>query len=188
MSRPRDPDIDQRVLDATVRLLGEGGYAAVSVPAVAAAAGVSKPAVYRRWPSRVHLVFAASTRSGVPAPLPDTGSVAEDLRLAVGVMAARMEGAVREVMGEQLGRMVVDEAFAREVCRSRLDPDRDQVLRLWERGVARGELRSEVDGREALDVAVGTCLYRILVRHEPADDAFVARLIEQIVEPARHRS
>ena len=59
IGRPRDPRIDSAVLDATVELLGETDYASLSVDAIARRAGTSKPAIYRRWPSKAHLVHEA---------------------------------------------------------------------------------------------------------------------------------
>ena len=57
-------------------LLGEVGYAALSVDAIARQAGTSKPTIYRRWPSKAHLVHEAVFPAGIATELPDTGSLA----------------------------------------------------------------------------------------------------------------
>ena len=49
--RPRDPRIDAAVLSATAELILEAGYPGVTVAAVAARAGTTPPAIYRRWRS-----------------------------------------------------------------------------------------------------------------------------------------
>nr|WP_246597797.1 helix-turn-helix domain-containing protein [Nocardia tengchongensis] len=69
----RDPAVDTAVLDAARALLVEQGYTATSIDAIAARAGVSRPAIYRRWPSKAHLI--------AQAVFPDVGSavVAPDL-------------------------------------------------------------------------------------------------------------
>ena len=59
LGRPRDKRIDSAVLRSTVELLAETGYADLSVDAIARRAGTSKPAIYRRWPSKAHLVHEA---------------------------------------------------------------------------------------------------------------------------------
>src|SRR5690625_7263586 len=51
----RDPNVDSAVLDSTRRLLVERGYRDTSVDAIAEAAGVSRPTIYRRWPSKAHV-------------------------------------------------------------------------------------------------------------------------------------
>ncbi|MDR3658831.1 MAG: helix-turn-helix domain containing protein, partial [Mycobacterium sp.] len=80
LGRPRDRRIDDAVLKATVALLGEAGYAALSVDAIAKQAGTSKPAIYRRWPSKAHLVHEAVFPADIATDLPDTGSLAGDVR------------------------------------------------------------------------------------------------------------
>src|SRR3954463_5064103 len=57
--RPRDPAIDGAVLAGTRELLGEVGWDRLSMVAIAERAGVGRPALYRRWPSKTHLVFEA---------------------------------------------------------------------------------------------------------------------------------
>src|SRR4051794_10384858 len=53
--RPRSAHIDDAVLKATLRHLAERGYAGMSVNAIAAELGISKPTIYLRWPSKVDL-------------------------------------------------------------------------------------------------------------------------------------
>src|ERR1700754_4904331 len=77
--RPRDPRIDGAVLRATVELLAETGYPGLLVSAIAERAGTSKPAIYRRWPSKAHLVHEAVFPIGAATEIPDTGSLPEDL-------------------------------------------------------------------------------------------------------------
>ena len=57
--RPRDGAIDAAVLRATVELLERDGYVQLTIGEVAARAGTSKPAIYRRWPTKAHLVHDA---------------------------------------------------------------------------------------------------------------------------------
>ena len=78
--RPRSAAAHQAILDATVQLLSEVGFAATTVEAVAARAGVGKATVYRRWPSKVPLVIdALDARAIEQVPIPRTGSVRGDL-------------------------------------------------------------------------------------------------------------
>jgi AcrR family transcriptional regulator len=54
--RRRDPAIDERVLEATRASLVEHGWDGTSVRGIAQQAGVSRPAIARRWPTKAHLV------------------------------------------------------------------------------------------------------------------------------------
>src|SRR3954462_10703730 len=58
--RPRDRRIDRAVLAATADLLVDVGYADLTVAAVAERARTTKPAIYRRWRSKAHLVHEAA--------------------------------------------------------------------------------------------------------------------------------
>src|SRR5690606_2626403 len=81
--RPRDPRIDAAVLAATAELAVECGYPGVTVAAVAARAGTTPPAIYRRWRSLPHLVHEAAFPHGAAMDLPRTGSLAGDIRAMV---------------------------------------------------------------------------------------------------------
>ena len=91
--RPRDPRIDAAILAATAELLLEVGYPGVTIAAVAARAGTTTPAIYRRWTSKAHLVHEAAFPYGerdraaaTPEPLPATS-------------AAMVRGAAEAVLG-----------------------------------------------------------------------------------------
>ena len=72
----RDPSIDTAVLAAARRLLVERGYAATTIDLIATTAGVSRPAVYRRWSSKAQLVHETLFPDLGPDP-PEDDFVAE---------------------------------------------------------------------------------------------------------------
>src|SRR5919108_3049417 len=57
--RPPSPQAHRAILDATLDLLAERGYGALTIEGVAARAGVAKSTIYRRWPSKLGVVVAA---------------------------------------------------------------------------------------------------------------------------------
>ena len=61
--RPRDPGYDKVILDATLEILNDKGYAGLTIDGVAARTGVGRPTIYRRWRSKPALVIAALTQS-----------------------------------------------------------------------------------------------------------------------------
>ena len=77
--RPRSEEAHPALLDATLELLVEVGFSALTVEGVASRAGVGKATIYRRWASKLPLVVEAFGQ------LPgfeevDTGNLAEDLK------------------------------------------------------------------------------------------------------------
>lgn len=77
--RPRDPQVDRAVLAATVELLVETGYQKTTIQAIARRAGVSAPAIYRRWATREMIIEDAvfNLHEGDAVPVPPT---TDDLR------------------------------------------------------------------------------------------------------------
>src|SRR5437588_2156302 len=70
--RPRDPAIDGAVMAAARELLVEVGCHQLSMVAIAERARVGRPALYRRWPSKTHLVFEAVFGwENAPTPVAD---------------------------------------------------------------------------------------------------------------------
>jgi AcrR family transcriptional regulator len=94
--RPRDPLVDESILAATLELLGEAGYARLTMEQVAARARVGKASVYLRWPSKLALV-AEAIRRGRPdlvPEVPDSGSLAGDMAVFLaGLVRPRDAGA-----------------------------------------------------------------------------------------------
>src|SRR5690606_11369405 len=113
-------------------------------------AGVSKPALYLRYPTRAHLVFAATVEASVLPGLPDTSSFRSDLRLAVELLAASLAATPRPVASEQFAASIADADFARAVAERVNAPALDAVAVIWDRAVERGEVRPGLDGRERL--------------------------------------
>lgn len=78
--RPRDPSFDQKIMEAARSLLAEVGYEATSIQGIAKRAGVSAPAIYRRWPTKPALIEDAVFHLD-EFELPETtGNLQVDLR------------------------------------------------------------------------------------------------------------
>ncbi|TMK61041.1 MAG: TetR/AcrR family transcriptional regulator, partial [Actinobacteria bacterium] len=78
--RPRDASRDRAILAAALQILQEEGYRGLTIDGVAARAGVGRPTIYRRWPSKPALVVAALVEAAELAlPVRDTGSLRGDL-------------------------------------------------------------------------------------------------------------
>ena len=91
--RPRDPGLDAAIRAAAIDLLGEVGYARLTMEKVARRAGASKASLYLRWTNKEALVIDALRHRARPVPeVPDTGSLPEDMRAFLrGLLRARSE-------------------------------------------------------------------------------------------------
>jgi AcrR family transcriptional regulator len=175
--RPRDERVSQAILQAALGQLLERGYGAMSMEGVAAAAGVGKPAIYRRHRNKADLA-AAAIRSLLPVvDDPDTGSTLEDFRAVAASARPLTEGAfvtlIGTVMSEATRQPELMKAFRERVA----FPRRDLVKRLLRRGIDRGDVRANLDLEQAADAFMGNVLGRH-VAGLPFDDRWLESAIE----------
>ncbi len=84
------------ILAAALDLVGEVGYAKLTIEGIAAAAGVGKQTIYRWWPSKGSLLFdafltlATDGQEDQAAALPDTGDVMADLKMVLRATVAEL--------------------------------------------------------------------------------------------------
>ncbi|MFF1613335.1 TetR/AcrR family transcriptional regulator [Amycolatopsis sp. NPDC058278] len=170
--RPR-AGVHAAVFAATLSTVDELGYAKATVERIAAAAGVAKTTIYRRWPSKGELIVDCLLDAFGPAPLAG-GSRVETLTAVIRWAAAKIgEPGVGDAFAGVFSDAVSDPAL-RVVLSSRLqDPYR---LALQD---ALGEPESRV--LFFVDVVVGALLHRMGMTGEPMVDADVTALAEMVV-------
>jgi AcrR family transcriptional regulator len=144
----RPPDLAKRqaILDATLELLAEVGYASLTIDAVAKRAGSNRLLVYRVWDSKAVLVRDAIFGSADRLVVPDTGSLVDDLRDFVGQLVdhMRLPAYVKGAPGLTV-EMQNDPALFRETRRLYVKPAEDGIAAILHRAEARGELRASVE-------------------------------------------
>ena len=176
LGRPRDPRIDDSVLRATVELLGTSGYADLSVDAIAKRAGTSKPAIYRRWPSKAHLVHEAVFPISEATELPDTGSLAGDVREMVRRSTAVLTTpAARAAMPGLLAEMATDPTLHAKLLERFGDVTGRGITDRLDNAVSRGEVRPDVTAAELVEAIAGMALMAIITRNHALDDDWVHR-------------
>jgi AcrR family transcriptional regulator len=176
IGRPRDKRIDSAVLRATVELLGETGYAELSVDAIARRAGTSKPAIYRRWPSKAHLVHEAVFPIGDATALPDTGSLAGDVREMVRRSAAFLTTPpARAALPGLVGEMAADMTLHAALLERFSDILSRGLTARLDDAVARGEARPDATAAELVEAVAGITLFALLTHGAALDDAWVER-------------
>ncbi|MEU6563458.1 TetR/AcrR family transcriptional regulator [Nocardia nova] len=167
----RDPEVDRAVLGAARSLLTERGYAAASIDAIATRAGVSRPAIYRRWPSKAHLIARAV--------FPDVGSderagnLIEEIRKVIrGTIQLFGAREAREAMPGLMTEMRADSGLYQKLS-ARLDtPTRRELAEYLESGAARGG----VDSDTVLDMIAGAALFAMCIRDIDDVDGFAGSL------------
>ena len=152
--RPRSEEAHRAILDATLELLVEVGFSAMTVEGVASRAGVGKATIYRRWASKLPLVVEAFGQ------LPgfeevDTGNLAEDLKKMLRSYlqvfhSSPLSAVLPSLAGERTHNPELSELFE-PVSKDRRQP----LVRAFERAVDRGEVPRDLDVELAADLVVG---------------------------------
>lgn len=178
--RPRHEHVTGVVLDAVVELVAESGMGALTMDAVAARAGVSKPAMYRRWPTKQDLVIAAAESRIGPLAVPDMGDFRSELRA---VLTARME-AYRQPGVDRLLAGVIGaaaEAGAEPgAYRAYTNRVMSETRHLLERGVARGDVRPDIDAAAAATLVAASLVFRMVGEQQMPDEALVESVVDLI--------
>ena len=182
--RPRSEEAHQAILDATLELLVEVGFSALTVEGVASRAGVGKATIYRRWPSKLPLVVEAFGQ------LPgfeeaDTGSVAEDLeQMLRGYIqvfnSTPLASVLPSLAGERAHNPELSAVFD-PVSKKRRQP----LLRAIERGIARGELPADLDAELAADLVVGPIAVALFFKGGKLSPRMVGPIVELAIDGLR---
>jgi AcrR family transcriptional regulator len=187
--RPRNPAVDESILAATLTLLGEAGYAALTMEQVAARAGVGKASLYLRWPSKVALVAEAIQRGrpDLVPEIPDTGSLSGDMSAFLAdLVRPRDPGALAlpAVAGEAASNPEMREAFRRGVSKTMAD----RVRVILQRAVDRHELPAGTD-LDLLSLLPQALLQQYRLTYEERPGAgLVERIVAQFFPPGERRA
>ncbi|UGS33838.1 putative HTH-type transcriptional regulator [Capillimicrobium parvum] len=183
--RRRDPDARRRILEATVALVAERGYAGVTKEGVAARAGVGRTTIYRWWPSKGAVVLEA-LRGIFEVRAPDSGDTRGDLvayaRGVAETLTATTYGAIVPGLAADLAR---DSELAADFRRLCVAPTRASGIQAIQRAVARGDLPEDVDAELIIDIIGGVVFLRTLVTHAPVESDLADKLVEIILSGHR---
>ncbi|WP_188190669.1 TetR/AcrR family transcriptional regulator [Nonomuraea sp. SYSU D8015] len=174
------------VLQATQDELVEHGFHGLTMDQVAAAAGVGKTTVYRRWGSPAGLVTDLMTElADQSSPHADTGSIEGDLRAnALAVCEAVNDGRLGATFQAMIAAATCDEQAAnalRAFYRRRVEEWAGAV----ELAVERGELPKGTDAMEVIRAVSAPLYYRLVVTREPVTPEVAERSVQRTLAAAR---
>ena len=164
--RPRDPEVDRVILETTMKQLLEHGFSDLSIEAIAAAAGVGKTTIYRRYPEgKLDLVLDAITKTHLHIEeIPDEGSIRADLialfdhPAAFQIIAGPASTILGTVLMERFRNPGLIENFRKTVTEPRLR----QFKAIVHRAKTRGEIRQDVDPTMVGSAIFGSMIAQIL--------------------------
>ena len=178
----RSTRIRQAVRSATLEILAEKGFAEITLPGVAARAGVNKTTIYRWWSSPLELVQEALEGfEALALPEIDTGSFAGDVEAFA---RARLR-LIRDPIAAGIFRAVIAMGHA------------DATLALWverfwkprerewrspiERAIERGELSEAARSVPLVELVAGPLLLSHLATRRPLSRNALTALVATVV-------
>lgn len=176
--RPRDENIDAQVVSAVLRVLQSHGYRAVTIERISREVGTARTTIYRRWPSKRHLVTYAVLSEMGASPAANTGALRGDLEAAVRTLLRAFAGPMKQALPGLVTDMAQDPELATIIRHDVLAARRKSIREALQRAKARREIRSDLDNELVLDMLTGPFYYRVLFGHAP----ITARLTRDVVD------
>ncbi len=180
--RPRNQQIDRQVVAAVLQVLQTRGYKAVTIDGIARKVRRARSSLYRRWPSKSHLVADCILSTMGASPAPDTGALRADLTAAVATLERAFSGPLRSALPGLVADMAHDPALSRAVRRQVLAPRRKSMRQALERARQRGEARSGTDFEILLDLLAAPFYFRTLFGHGRVDRRLTVNVVDCVLK------
>lgn len=177
----RSARVRQAVLQATVQTVAERGADAVNIAEIARQAGVHDTSIYRRWPTKEHLIFDALLDYSVAQlPIPDTGTLRADLSAFASLIASYAATPIGQALLKAMA--VTDDDAALAAGRAQFWQFRlDQARAMIDRAITRGELRADTDPALAIELLIAPLHFRLLLSRQPIDERISGQLIDLLL-------
>ncbi|MCK8467509.1 TetR/AcrR family transcriptional regulator [Microbacterium sp. KSW4-16] len=183
--RPRDEEIDGQIVTATLEIIDAGEE--VTVSRVVARSGVSRAALYRRWPSLTLLIAAAlDVGREVPPEYPVDADLHEILLAGLGLgadgVAPSAPGYSEARFRQRIRLVMADRALQKTYWQSHVSRRRVPLQNALRTGIARGELLADLDVEACFDAIAGVAYYQLVVRGDRVSDPAVVERMRAAIE------
>jgi AcrR family transcriptional regulator len=182
-SRRRGKVLETAIFKVVLQELAETGYVNFSIERVAARAGTSKPVIYRRWPSRARLVYAAlrANRPLYSADAPDTGTVRGDLMLILHSVSEMVEELTPEVIFGLVAELLHESepSLFAEVQ----DRNAKVMTEILARGIERGEIAAEKLTPRLAALPLDLVRYQLMILRQPLSEQDIEEIVDRIFLP-----
>ena len=176
--RKRSDDSRLAILAAAVELVGEVGYARLTIEGIAARSGAGKQTIYRWWPSKADVLYdALAAKADLHIPVTDHGAYAEDLRAFLTASFRLADPVLLDVLRALMAHAQIDTAFGDRFRESFLYRRRDALGEIVARAGERGDLPPGISPDTVADIVFGVIWYRVLATRRPPGDDLADELV-----------
>lgn len=153
----------------------------MSINEIAAHAGVSKPTIYRWWPSKAAVVFDALEREiKTQSPPPNTGTAYGDVRIQMQRVTKLMNSPLRAILQELISETFGDGDVAEQFRTLFFAERRRQAAATVQAGIDRNELRPDLDLEIVIDLLYSPLWMRMIIGHQPLTPKAVDKLLDHV--------
>ncbi|EOY5049675.1 TetR/AcrR family transcriptional regulator [Serratia marcescens] len=189
VGRPRDAELDLRIMRAALAQVAEGGFHSLTMDAVAKRIGAGKASLYRRWKSRDALL-ADALLAFSPTDLPiDTGTLRGDLITVYEHFYGLHDPDIRVAVIEFLGNHRIMSGWVEQEIPGWLNSRRVRVLEIIERAISRGELQvpAQLNLDLLIDLLPGVIQFRHTERNQRVDNELIVEVVDHVLLPLLSR-
>jgi AcrR family transcriptional regulator len=177
----RSARVREAVLKATLHAVAEHGAGAVSISEIARQAEVHETSIYRRWPTKEHLLLdALLDYSEAKLPIPNTGTLRDDLVAFATAVTAYLDSPLGRTLARSMAIAGDDDALAAgraQFWKSRLDLASAMIARAKDRG----EVPTDLDAATTLELVIAPLHFRALLTRQSTDEHDIAQLVDALL-------
>jgi AcrR family transcriptional regulator len=152
--------------------------------ALAQAAGVGKATIYRRWRTKQDLIVDSISDLGSLLTVPpDTGSLREDLRQLMHLLAETTRSPVGTMLRSLVPAMHHHPELRAACRRGPLAVWRAAYAQMWARAEARGEVTPGLAQSPMAETTSALIVQRWLLTGDPVDEEYADRVLDTVVTP-----
>jgi len=173
--------VHRAILDTARELLIRDGYTRLRLEHIAAAAGVGKATIYRRWPTKEDLAQALVQDLAAPhLAIEDVGDTRLEMLAAVmnplrAITETNFGPVIKALISQIAGNPKLGDPFRETVVKRR----REEIAKVIARGIERGDLRPDLDADVATELLVGPIYFRLIFGGE-LDEAFANKIVDNV--------
>ena len=187
-SRRRGKVLEAAIFEVVFQELAETGYVNFSIERVAGRAGTSKPVIYRRWPTRARLVYAAlgASRLFLSSEAPDTGTVRGDLMVILQSVSNMVDDLSPEVMFGLIAELLHEGDSSESSASIFAEVQQHNARTITEiltRGIRCGEIAAEKLTPRLAALPFDLVRYQLMVLRQPLSAQDIEEIIDRIFLP-----
>lgn len=179
--RPRSEVATAAALATALKIACEEDLSRATIERIAQISGVSKAALYRRWPNAWAIVMEAFFNDLAPSLIYDSEiKITNSFKMVTGNLIREMNGPRGVLLSKLLAAAQMDASLQRAFIEKWINPRRDAAKEIIERAKQRGEIAQHVNSEILIDTIYGAIYYRLTIPHSPVEETYSIDLVDMI--------